>query len=233
MTGVVLVADPRPFFQGWPSLMSRFSLPEDEGLPRDLPADSIADLLPVVILLQKTPQSGWLGATLNRRTTALMGDLMQISAEDRAVKAEDVAPFAIQPIWQGGVAQTGLCMLHTYGEIDGALPITEDELFLGGDLASAAAHVRSSGSSWNFRFFSGLTPWAEGELETEVKRGVWKTVRAGKMSLLKPRDRKGPDKTFPLWRDLVGKAALAAEDEAESKSFSLLIDLIYNNDEFE
>lgn len=61
-----------------------------------------------------------------------------------------------------------------------------------------------------------ITVWGPGELEAEVKQGLWRQVVASKMALLRVRDRKGPDVAKPMWSDLsqmAGGEYLAAMEE--------------------
>lgn len=117
-----------------------------------------------------------------------------------------------QPICLGGTAGSqNLSFIHTYPEIQGAEPISEDGLFFGGDFKSAAYQVQEGvGSGFNFRFFVQFTQWGPGELAAELRAGRWHPVKAGKMSVLRIRDRKGPDTAPPLWKDLMAMAAEAA-----------------------
>mmetsp|Transcript_22086 Transcript_22086/g.32062 ORF Transcript_22086/g.32062 Transcript_22086/m.32062 type:complete len:365 (-) Transcript_22086:204-1298(-) len=224
--GTVLVASPRFFYEG-PELertvLRQFAL--NEPIPEDIPIDRQADLLPVVLIASASPQ-GVTGFVLNRRTGYLMGDLADINAkvedneaenegDETSVKKETdygvFGPFMIQPIWLGGVfGAGGLGMVHSYEDIEGAkeLPAAPG-LYYGGDFKSASKKVsKGTGSSFNFRFFLQFTQWGPGELEMQMKEGMWTAAKCSKMVILKARDRTGPNKTKPMWTDMSQKLDL-------------------------
>ncbi|KAG5184952.1 hypothetical protein JKP88DRAFT_185555, partial [Tribonema minus] len=207
--GTVLLADPRPFFKGDAKTLQRFGLPEP--IPQVISPDRQADLLPCILLVQHGPR-GSIGVMLNRRTGMLMGDL-----------GEDMSAFMIQPIFLGGtLGSQSLSFIHTYPEVAQAEQVTEDGLFFGGDFKSAVHCVREGiGSGFNFRFFVQYTQWGPGELGAEVNAGRWHAVSAGKMSLLRVRDRKGPDTAKPMWTDLL---TMAGEEQPELKN---VVDSVY------
>lgn len=63
----------------------------------------------------------------------------------------------MQPLWLGGTqGENGITFIHTYPEVDGAQPISEEEgLYFSGDMASASRVVTDGpGSGFNFRFFA-------------------------------------------------------------------------------
>ena len=87
--GVVLVANPAKFCADFggsssspsSSLLSKFGLTLPP--PADLGPDRRADLLPVLVILEKHPLRGSQAVLMNRRTGYLLGDLEQ-QAEDSA-----------------------------------------------------------------------------------------------------------------------------------------------------
>ncbi|CAM9741990.1 unnamed protein product [Chrysoparadoxa australica] len=190
-SGTVLVSDPGQFYTRGSSSLERFGLPEP--IPRELPGDRQCDLLPVVLLVEHN-DDGSMGIMVNRRTGMLMGDL-----------GDEMSTFMIQPIWLGGTTGTqGLCYVHTYPQITGAMQLTQDGLYFGGEFESAVRVVSEGvGSSAQFRFMLNFNTWGPGELEKEIAAGQWHQAECGKMSILKPRDRRGPDVAKPMWLDLM------------------------------
>lgn len=62
-----------------------------------------------------------------------------------------------QPLWLGGTqGENGITFIHTYPEVEGAQPISEEEgLYFSGDMESASRVVTDGpGSGFNFRFFA-------------------------------------------------------------------------------
>lgn len=62
-----------------------------------------------------------------------------------------------QPLWLGGTqGENGIAFIHTYPEVEGAQPISEEEgLYFSGDMESASRVVTDGpGSGFNFRFFA-------------------------------------------------------------------------------
>jgi hypothetical protein len=140
-SGTVLLANPEKFCSDialdgsgakkknpLPNLLSKFGLTLPP--PPDLGPDRRADLLPVLILLDRHPLRGSQAVLLNRRTGYLLGDLEQQSppAESGSPPAEKETPsdsgnqsdfgpsqaqpsippklgaFMIQPLWFGGTS---------------------------------------------------------------------------------------------------------------------------------
>jgi len=205
--GMVLVANPQfyysnqipnPFgkFKPDPQLLQQFGF---EGtIPKTIPGDKQADLLPCVLVVENSAKGGTIGFVINRRTGYLCGDL----GEEENLKA-----FMIQPIWFGGVTGAkGLGMIHSYPDIAQTLQLTEDGLYYGGDLESANEKVlKGTGTGFNFRFFLQFTKWGPGEMEQQVQKGMWIPVKCSKMVILKARDRAGPYKCPPMWTDIIQK----------------------------
>lgn len=167
-SGVCLVANPAKFCEdlatnGPPSLalLSKFGLTLPP--PTELGPDRRADLLPVLILLDRHPLRGCHALLLNRRTGYLIGDLenQQFDSNDGSTSNTSSAPtppnlgaFMIQPLWFGGTSSSrggdqsssgssgsssinGLDMIHLCPLVKGARQITEDGLFYGGDPVQA------------------------------------------------------------------------------------------------
>jgi len=179
--GCVLVANPSKFCADFggksspsSSLLNKFGLTLPP--PADLGPDRRADLLPVLVLLERHALKGSQAVLMNRRTGYLLGDLEQQQAED-GVSAPGTMPppklgaFMIQPLWFGGTsagsdetASSGLDMLHLCPAVEGAKQLTSDGLYWGGDPAQAQDAMNDPSldramSGFDFKFFVQSTRW--------------------------------------------------------------------------
>lgn len=171
--GYVLVANPAKFcddFDGSPtpssSLLSKFGLTLPP--PADLGPDRRADLLPVLVILERHPLRGSQAVLLNRRTGYLLGDLEQQTSSTDAPK---LGAFMIQPLWFGGTSAgsddtsaSGLDMLHMCPAVKGAKKLTKDGLYWGGDPTQAQDAMNDPSldkpmSGFDFKFFVQSTRW--------------------------------------------------------------------------
>ncbi len=146
-----------------PALLAKFGI----TLPPspDLGPDRRADLLPVVILIDRDPSRGCQAMLLNRRTGNLMGDLpptlFESAGDDDAADEDGFTPhplaaFMIQPLWWAGSSPSiaassdddptisrgggvkAIDMLHACPYVKGCTPLPKaDGLFWGGDPVQA------------------------------------------------------------------------------------------------
>jgi len=172
-SGVVLLANPEKFCSDInlsgeplsqknnpsPNLLSKFALTLPP--PPELGPERRADLLPVLILLDRHPLRGSQAVLLNRRTGYLLGDLEQQQPLSETGPSSNtpgndsnsgwgpsqakpsippkLGAFMIQPLWFGGSsagsngAGGGLDMLHQCPPVKGCRKLTEDGLYWGGD----------------------------------------------------------------------------------------------------
>ena len=238
--GTILVANPKQFCptdtgsssspQPSPSLLAKFGLIRPP--PRDLGPDRQADLLPVIVIVEREDSNSnnnrgsTRGVLLNRRTGYLLGDLEQPDPK-LGDKLGEVGPilekFCIQPLWFGGVDNvgTGLDMLHLCETVRGAKKITDDGLYWGGDPAQAQEAMEDPSlgrviTGFDFKFFVQSTIWTTKELDKQIEQGAWFPVEVSKEVLFKSRDRMGTQKAKPLWTeimDLMGGDASKIKDE--------------------
>lgn len=218
-----------------PSLLAKFGLTLPP--PADLGADRRADLLPVLIIVSASNGNsksndksngggGFQAVLLNRRTGYLLGDL-ESPASDSSSSGGQPMPmlekFCIQPLWFGGVdnVSAGLDMLHQCPTVEGAIKLTDDELYWGGDPAQAQEAMSDSRldrvfSGFDFKFFVQATVWSKGELEQHMEAENWFCAKVSKEVLFKSRDRMGTRKAKPLWAEimeLMGPEYKAVRDE--------------------
>jgi hypothetical protein len=185
-SGVCLVANPAKFCEDLatnspPSLalLSKFGLTLPP--PPELGPDRRADLLPVLILLDRHPLRGCHALLLNRRTGYLIGDLenQQFDSNDgtKSTNTSSTPPnlgaFMIQPLWFGGTSSSrgdqnssinGLDMIHLCPLVKGARQITEDGVFHGGDPVQAQEAMSDPSlerimTGFDFKFFVQSTRW--------------------------------------------------------------------------
>lgn len=176
--GVVLVANPAKFcsdFDGRSSpstsLLSKFGLTLPP--PADLGPDRRADLLPVLLLLERHALRGSQAVLLNRRTGYLLGDLEQQQTEDglSSPGPPKLGAFMIQPLWFGGTSSgsdetssSGLDMVHLCPAVEGAKQLTTDGLYWGGDPSQAQEAMCDPSldrvmNGFDFKFFVQSTRW--------------------------------------------------------------------------
>jgi hypothetical protein len=221
--GVVLVANPAKFCANFggsssspsSSLLSKFGLTLPP--PADLGPDRRADLLPVLVILEKHPLRGSQAVLMNRRTGYLLGDLEQ-KAEDSipgTMPTPKLGAFMIQPLWFGGTsagsqetASSGLDMLHLCPAVEGAKQITKDGLYWGGDPAQAQEAMKDPSldrpmSGFDFKFYVQTTRWLPLQLENEVRDETWFVASVSKEILFKSRDRMGTRRAKPLWTEIM------------------------------
>jgi hypothetical protein len=168
--GTILVANPDKFCSTGtgilatgpsPSLLAKFGLTRPP--PKDLGPDRQADLLPVLILVERDEKRGCRAVLLNRRTGYLLGDLEQPPAalgEQAASLPPILEKFCIQPLWFGGIdnISSGLDMLHLCPTVKDATKLTEDGLYWGGDPAQAQEAMEDPSlervmTGFDFKFF--------------------------------------------------------------------------------
>ena len=202
-----------------PALLAKFGLTLPP--PADLGPDRRADLLPVLVVLDRDPLKGCQAVLLNRRTGYLLGDLEAQAAGDGAAGPPKLGAFFIQPLWFGGTSagenedggervggSGGLGMLHMCPVVDGAKQLTEDGLYWGGDPGQAQDAMNDPSlpaplTGFDFKFFVQCTRWLPMQLEKEITNGTWFVAEASKELLFKSRDRLGSKRAKPLWTELM------------------------------
>jgi len=229
--GVVLVANPEKFCDDFdlterpnPALLTKFGFTFPP--PPDLGPDRRADLMPVLLLLERHSLRGCQALLLNRRTGYLMGDLDQQQAQEDSLGggkspiplSSQLGAFMIQPLWFGGTSSRGLQvgggsnrgldMIHLCPKVIGAKPLTEDGLFWGGDPAQAQEAMNDPNlerpmTGFDFKFFVQSTSWLPTQLEKEIRRGTWFAASVSKEVLFKSRDRLGAKRAKPLWTEIM------------------------------
>lgn len=218
--GVILLANPSKFCSDFspdkaPSsaLLSKFGLTLPP--PKELGSDRRADLLPVLLLLDRHPIKGCHALLLNRRTGYLIGDLEQ-QQDPESGAIPNLGAFMIQPLWFGGTSSgadqskssNGLDMIHLCPAVKGAKQLTDDGLYYGGDPAQAQEAMSDPSlervmTGFDFKFFVQSTRWLPMQLEKEIRDGNWYVASVSKEVLFKSRDRLGSKRAKPLWTEIM------------------------------
>jgi hypothetical protein len=226
-----------------PELLAKFGLTIPP--PIDLGPDRRADLLPVLIVVEHDDDNSNGGSStkpkpsravlLNRRTGYLLGDLEQqqpqssIDDDASTVTTPLLEKFCIQPLWFGGVDSDGdgggLDMMHQCSAVPGAVQITDDGLYWGGDPAQAQEAMEipilnpitgkkdKICTGFDFKFFVQNTMYPPGALQKEIDQGTFYAVQVAKDVLFQSRDRMGTRRAKPLWTEILD---LMGTDEAAS-----------------
>ena len=208
-----------------PALLAKFGLTLPP--PADLGPDRRADLLPVLLVLERHPLKGCLALLLNRRTGYLLGDLESQADGDDIFGGGTASPklgsFMIQPLWfggtsaasnsggkdEGGISQGGgLGMLHMCSLVGNAKKLTDDGMYWGGDPGEAQSKMNDPSldeplTGFDFKFFVQCTRWLPMQLEKEIQNGTWFVASSSKEILFKSRDRLGSKRAKPLWTELM------------------------------
>ncbi|KAL7532058.1 hypothetical protein ACHAXR_004403 [Thalassiosira sp. AJA248-18] len=153
-----------------PALLAKFGI----TLPPspDLGPDRRADLLPVVLLMDRDPLRGCQAALMNRRTGNLMGDLPPSlfesaagdnGADEDGFSSHPLSAFMIQPLWWAGSSPGGngmgdeenpsnrgggvkaIDMIHACPYVNGSVPLAKsDGLYWGGNPVQAQEAMKDS-----------------------------------------------------------------------------------------
>jgi Uncharacterized ACR, COG1678 len=227
--GSLLVANPAAFLADYggrdggsrnpirPALLTKFGL--QQSPPRDLGPDRRADLLPVLLIVEQ--MNGTTRAVLlNRRTGYLLGDLGQSNDNNDNSPLPILEKFCIQPLWFGGVdsasssssssSSSALEMLHQCPYVDGAVQITKDGLYWGGNPVQAQDAMTMTTSldnriytGFDFKFFLQSTVYPAPVLQQELAAGTFFAVQVSKDVLFQSRDRMGSRRAKPLWTEIM------------------------------
>ena len=221
--GQVLIADPRRFASAacragagsvgllpeladWVLRISAFFGIGGLDLVADIDRWKRSNWMPVVLVTDVSPQ-GAQGVSLTARTGILLGDVQ----EDGALS------FASRPLHWGGPETSPLMLLHPYPDVPGSRELGESGLFVSKSLRRARDWLdENAGSSLRFRFFSNHVQWGAGDLERELKDGVWFPVSVSRDLVLDESQSVGADPLWSIIASLVG-----GEVEKLGKSYDL------------
>lgn len=218
--GQLLLADPRRFaaaacragagsvgllpdLADWVLRISAFFGIGGLDLVADIDRWKRANWMPVVLVTDVSANHAK-GVSLTARTGILLGD----------VQEEGALSFASRPLHWGGPERSPLLLLHPYSGVPGSKELGESGLFVSRSLRQARQWLdENAGSSLRFRFFSNHVEWSAGELEREVKNGVWFPVSASRDLVLDESQSVGAD---PLWSVIASLIGGEVEDVAKS-----------------
>lgn len=223
-----------------PALLAKFGIMSpptpDQG------ADRRATILPVLFLVDRDPVMGCKAVTVNRRSGALIGDLAT-----EWNKTAELGAFYIQPVWEGGTGtvitsqdsitifdnsnlnrrQIPLEMLHMCPYVNGSQPLSMCEgLYWGGDPCEVSKTMKDPRlekplTGFDFKFFFKDTRWLPDQLEKEIMDETWIVAQVSKEVIFRNRDRLGPMRAKPLWREIL---------ELLGDDYKHILDLIYDEE---
>lgn len=126
-----------------------------------------------VVLMLEHNDNGAMGLVINRPSAMTIG---------KALSQQGSANESDAPVFVGGpVEPTSLFILHNCLALGKSDQEVAPGLFLAGSEDSFEQVVRSGkkpDTSVKFRLISGYAGWGEGQLESEVDRGDWRSIPA-------------------------------------------------------
>jgi putative transcriptional regulator len=139
-----------------------------------------------VIFLCKHDETGSFGFVLNRKSSALLSDLMEGTEHVEL------------PVFVGGpVEQNTLHFLHQLDSIPNAEKIN-DQCFWGGDFDLLLGWLKEEVVAKDkVRFFLGYSGWGEGQLEDEIKANSWIVLKPKNLDFI------FDDNTDNLWKEIL------------------------------
>ncbi|QIX59800.1 YqgE/AlgH family protein [Hymenobacter lutimineralis] len=121
----------------------------------------------VVLLCQHAEAEGTFGLVLNRPSTLVLGDVLELP--DSADTAVGQIPLGLG----GPVQPDSLHYLHQRADVPGAAPVG-DNVYWGGDFAVVLGLLLSGElAPGQIRLYVGYSGWTAGQLASEVQENVW------------------------------------------------------------
>lgn len=115
-----------------------------------------------IILLCEHNQDGSFGFVLNKPSLAKIADVV-----------EGVNEFDATVFVGGPVQQDTLHYLHRCGDIEGAIPVSDD-VYWGGNFESLILRIDTKQiDPKDIKFFIGYSGWSAGQLEEELEADSW------------------------------------------------------------
>lgn len=121
----------------------------------------------VVLLCQDNPEDGSFGLVLNRPSSLMLGDVMELPGGESTVAGQ-------LPLGIGGPVQADtLHYLHRRADVPGAESIGQD-VYWGGDFTVLLGLLESGSiEPADVRLYAGYSGWTNGQLAEEVRENVW------------------------------------------------------------
>ena len=160
-----------------------------------------------VVLLLRAGPGGSIGVVINRPTGLRVGDprlRSQTAAGDAAaVKEVDLGDlahtFSGSPLYFGGFrAQAMVHIVHGREDVAGSSEVSSG-VFAGGLQGALDLVQAGEAAPADFRFFLGCMAWGPGELEDELKQGLWHTAAVSRNLVLK----QCVALPTPLWKEMM------------------------------
>jgi len=169
----------------------------------------------VVFLVQHSDTEGSIGLILNRPSALTLGLQQRGGLPFQIIGAPDgmQAAFADNRVYAGGYTRQDIFQLLHSHRLDGSVEVIPG-VYLGGEAEAVVAVRDGKLPSSDFKFFSGATVWAPGQLKAEVDKGVWYTAAASRPVIVK----QCLQLPKPLWMEVMelmgGQYAETAKAEA-------------------
>lgn len=147
-----------------------------------------------ILLVKPVANGGHLGFILNKPTTATLGQIFPEHGPSKKIP---------DPIYLGGPDDMNLvfALVERHGKKkNDAIQITPD-MFLA--MKAEAVDKIIENEADHARFFLGMVVWAPGELEDEVRQGLWYELEADEKVVFRK-------KTDGMWEELVRGAQMRA-----------------------
>ena len=158
-------------------------------------------------MLLRAGPGGSIGVVINRPTGLRVGDprlRSQTAAGDAAaVKEVDLGDlahtFSGSPLYFGGFrAQAMVHIVHGREDVAGSSEVSSG-VFAGGLQGALDLVQAGEAAPADFRFFLGCMAWGPGELEEELKQGLWHTAAVSRNLVLK----QCVALPTPLWKEMM------------------------------
>jgi len=152
-----------------------------------------------IILICSHDEHGTTGLVINKRLHPylLKSLVSRLFQKEKVYNRKKLAPL----IRLGGpVKQTWLSALHTNKDLKNSLTVSNG-LFLNLNLKLMSSEFfKETSSPSNFRFFFGYCSWKVGQLESEIRAGVWFPASASSDFIFSPSTKQ---KAFHSWSDMM------------------------------
>ncbi|GAB5361275.1 hypothetical protein AAMO2058_000699700 [Amorphochlora amoebiformis] len=143
-----------------------------------------------ILVLEDHPQQGTVGLLIDNNTPWEVGEMAPVF--------EDTKLANVPLNMGGGDGPDKLLMLHNIPELEGAVPIGDSGVYIGGVTAAVQLVERGDLEPDQFHFFFKRCEWLPGALQKEINQELWKMAKVSPHLLLKQKGRR----KRKLWNDL-------------------------------
>eukprot|EP00467_Chlorarachnion_reptans_P024266 CAMPEP_0114509508 /NCGR_PEP_ID=MMETSP0109-20121206/13252_1 /TAXON_ID=29199 /ORGANISM="Chlorarachnion reptans, Strain CCCM449" /LENGTH=314 /DNA_ID=CAMNT_0001688675 /DNA_START=44 /DNA_END=988 /DNA_ORIENTATION=+ len=144
----------------------------------------------VVLILEDDPERGTVGLIIDRNTPWEVGEMAPVFEKTKLEK--------IPLCMGGGDGPDKILMLHTISNLEGAVPLADSGILVGGVAAAVQLTDQEDVDPRQFHFFFKRCEWLPGLLQKEVDADIWEIAKASPSLLLKHKDQRKKR----LWNDI-------------------------------